>query len=105
MNPPMAAPLSTATAMHELCACLFFEEILQFLMDTSLNVSSLIPNSVSGFSLRKNTVICGKITVFGTPGETRTHYLTLRRRTLYPGELRGHGYEIDSHAHELPVRI
>ena len=27
---------------------------------------------------------------FGTPGETRTHYLTLRRRTLYPGELRGH---------------
>ncbi len=26
---------------------------------------------------------------FGTPGETRTHYLTLRRRTLYPGELRG----------------
>lgn len=26
----------------------------------------------------------------GTPGETRTHYLTLRRRTLYPGELRGH---------------
>ena len=28
--------------------------------------------------------------VFGTPGETRTHYLTLRRRTLYPGELRGH---------------
>ena len=27
--------------------------------------------------------------VHGTPGETRTHYLTLRRRTLYPGELRG----------------
>ena len=26
---------------------------------------------------------------FGTPGETRTHYLALRRRTLYPGELRG----------------
>ena len=25
---------------------------------------------------------------FGTPGETRTHYLALRRRTLYPGELR-----------------
>ena len=24
----------------------------------------------------------------GTPGETRTHYLALRRRTLYPGELR-----------------
>ena len=42
----------------------------------------------------ENTVICGKITVFGTPGETRTHYLTLRRRTLYPGELRGHVYEI-----------
>ena len=28
-------------------------------------------------------------TAFGTPGETRTHYLALRRRTLYPGELRG----------------
>ena len=27
---------------------------------------------------------------FGTPGETRTHYLALRRRTLYPGELRRH---------------
>ena len=38
----------------------------------------------------KNTVIYGEITVFGTPGETRTHYLALRRRTLYPGELRGH---------------
>ena len=36
----------------------------------------------------KNTVIYGEITVFGTPGETRTHYLALRRRTLYPGELR-----------------
>jgi len=27
----------------------------------------------------KNTVIYGEITVFGTPGETRTHYLALRR--------------------------
>ena len=35
-----------------------------------------------------------KITAVGTPGETRTHYLALRRRTLYPGELRGHTYEI-----------
>ena len=26
----------------------------------------------------------------GTPGETRTHYIPLRRRTLYPGEVRGH---------------
>ena len=26
----------------------------------------------------------------GTPGETRTHYVPLRRRTLYPGEVRGH---------------
>ena len=48
----------------------------------------------NGTENRKNTVICGKITVFGTPGEARTHYLTLRRRTLYPGELRGHIYEI-----------
>ena len=37
----------------------------------------------------KNAVIYGEITAFGTPGETRTHYLALRRRTLYPGELRG----------------
>lgn len=28
---------------------------------------------------------CG---VSGTPGETRTHYIPLRRRTLYPGEVR-----------------
>ena len=48
----------------------------------------------NGTENRKNTVICGEITVFGTPGEARTHYLTLRRRTLYPGELRGHIYEI-----------
>ena len=27
----------------------------------------------------------------GTPGETRTHYIPLRRRTLYPGEVRGLG--------------
>ena len=26
---------------------------------------------------------------FGTPGETRTHYIPLRRRALYPGEVRG----------------
>ena len=38
----------------------------------------------------KIAVIYGEITAFGTPGETRTHYLALRRRTLYPGELRGH---------------
>ena len=30
----------------------------------------------------------------GTPGETRTHYLALRRRTLYPGELRRHNCPI-----------
>ena len=34
-------------------------------------------------------MIYSEITAFGTPGETRTHYLALRRRTLYPGELRG----------------
>ena len=28
---------------------------------------------------------------FGTPSETRTHYIPLRRRTLYPGEVRGLG--------------
>ena len=43
-----------------------------------------------GTNSYENTVIYSEITVFGTPGETRTHYLALRRRTLYPGELRGH---------------
>ena len=33
----------------------------------------------------------------GTPGETRTHYLALRRRTLYPGELRRHNRVILTH--------
>ena len=28
----------------------------------------------------------------GTPGATRTHYIPLRRRTLYPGEVRGRVY-------------
>ena len=49
----------------------------------------------NGTNSYENTVIYGEITVFGTPGETRTHYLALRRRALYPGELRGHIYEID----------
>ena len=35
-------------------------------------------------------MISGEITAFGTPGETRTHYLALRRRTLYPAELLAH---------------
>ena len=47
-------------------------------------------NLIMGQIVIKNTVIYGEITVFGTPGETRTHYLALRRRALYPGELRGH---------------
>ena len=47
-----------------------------------------------GVYIVKNTVIYGEITVFGTPGETRTHYLALRRRALYPGELRGHNASI-----------
>ena len=34
-------------------------------------------------------MIYGEITAFGTPGATRTHYIPLRRRTLYPGEVRG----------------
>ena len=28
-------------------------------------------------------------TFSGTPGATRTHYIPLRRRALYPGEVRG----------------
>ena len=51
------------------------------LIRVALNCSSLLkvkhPQSLVG------------LWMFGTPGETRTHYLTLRRRTLYPGELRG----------------
>ena len=47
-----------------------------------------------GTNSYENTVIYSEITVFGTPGETRTHYLALRRRTLYPGELRGHRFII-----------
>ena len=35
--------------------------------------------------------------VFGTPGETRTHYIPLRRRTLYPGEVRGHIHKLFSY--------
>ena len=32
--------------------------------------------------------------IFGTPGATRTHYIPLRRRALYPGEVRGHIQEM-----------
>ena len=47
--------------------------------------------------------------VFGTPGETRTHYLTLRRRTLCPGELRGlmqklFNFPAQQDSNELPLR-
>ena len=41
-------------------------------------------------SNENNAVIYSEITAFGTPGATRTHYIPLRRRTLYPGEVRGH---------------
>lgn len=45
---------------------------------------------------------------FGTPGETRTHYIPLRRRTLYPGEVRGHFEKIfhfysEKETNELPL--
>ena len=42
----------------------------------------------------KNPMTYKVMRFFGTPGETRTHYLTLRRRTLYPGELRRHEYAL-----------
>ena len=48
----------------------------------------------SSLSVEKPPVPEREQVVFGTPGETRTHYLTLRRRTLYPGELRRHIYLI-----------
>ena len=32
-----------------------------------------------GFLIQESAVIYGEITAFGTPGETRTHYLALRR--------------------------
>ena len=46
---------------------------------------------------------------FGTPGETRTHYIPLRRRTLYPGEVRGRiqqifNFRAKQDSNELPLR-
>ena len=46
---------------------------------------------------------------FGTPGETRTHYIPLRRRTLYPGEVRGliqqiFNFRAQQDSNELPLR-
>lgn len=46
---------------------------------------------------------------FGTPGETRTHYIPLRRRTLYPGEVRGliqqiFKFQAPQDSNELPLR-
>ena len=46
---------------------------------------------------------------FGTPGETRTHYIPLRRRTLYPGEVRGliqqiFNFQAQQESNELPLR-
>ncbi len=38
---------------------------------------------------RKSAEIPWDFSTFGTPGVTRTHYIPLRRRTLYPGEVRG----------------
>ena len=45
----------------------------------------------------------------GTPGETRTHYIPLRRRTLYPGEVRGliqqiFNFQAQQDSNELPLR-
>lgn len=47
---------------------------------------SLVPKE--RISLKKHLLTASAFS--GTPGETRTHYLALRRRTLYPGELRRH---------------
>ena len=44
----------------------------------------------NGTNSYENTVICSEITVFGTPEGIRIPDLPLRRRTLYPAELRGH---------------
>ena len=46
---------------------------------------------------------------FGTPGETRTHYIPLRRRTLYPGEVRGQmgkifNFQAQQETNQLPLR-
>ena len=38
----------------------------------------------------KNAAILANYGKFGTPGATRTHYIPLRRRALYPGEVQGH---------------
>ncbi len=58
------------------------------------HTQSVFHKSRKGFISQKRNSLClaDKGCFFsGTPGETRTHYLALRRRTLYPGELRGHG--------------
>ena len=38
----------------------------------------------------KNAAILANYGKSGTPGATRTHYIPLRRRALYPGEVQGH---------------
>ena len=41
--------------------------------------------------------ICVQLQAGGTPGETRTHYIPLRRRALYPGEVRGQLFSFHLH--------
>ena len=46
---------------------------------------------LGNFGQKKNPDFCLYIGVCGVPGEIRTPDLPLRRRTLYPAELRKHG--------------
>ena len=49
--------------------------------------NSTIPQSF--VTTQKNAANLWVYSVCGTPGEARTHYIPLRRRTLYPAEVRG----------------
>ena len=40
--------------------------------------------------IQQNAAILANCGKYGTPGATRTHYIPLRRRALYPGEVQGH---------------
>lgn len=53
-------------------------------MEEGVGFEPTIPDSKSG-------VLAVKLSLYGTPGRTRTHNLMLRRHMLYPLELRRYG--------------
>ena len=65
------------------------EQVLRYYDDY---MSHLCTRTLYGKNDNKKTAVNQRKTAYsgcsGTPGETRTHYIPLRRRTLYPGEVR-----------------